>query len=870
MKQKIILRIAIFFAILIAVFAIENFKNEVYADVPEGSLKITINVDNGLENGSFGITYFNAIQYHISRTDNEDLDLDTDFSTRNDFHCSKLGTKIIQVVVENNKWQKGKNPGEYYIELTGMPNYSYKIKNMSASLSSSSSYYNIYKTTYTPNEAFVTINNNQGEVNGDLLVTKADDFYLYYKDYVGDNPSVVLEYKYGLNPIKFNYSKDDDGNNIYTFSKDGTTSEVEVKSEERTILKDMPASESGSYRIKYKNSYGSKLFAYGITIPSGAEYAENEITTGWNSISRLDAYFENVNLKKVAKINKITNQGKVANAKFKLFDKEKNQFCKFDYYESYEFEGTTYSNVYVINGEWSDEGEEIEEIETKDSEAIILYPLAYYKYESDYHSGNYRPTHYEIYESSSDESLLYQTTEKLEEFTGENYVKSWDSGGIQQYLSKYNGGNIETALENNPGEFDYANITDQFQYYTSGTSYLNIRNYIKPSVRKIVLNPDGTENTTCEDEFEFGLYTNNCELVNTVKLKANEKKYFNVQWYDSTKPNYFDPTNNATYFIAEKKKSDYTCESAIGTEIPGTNFPGASLEFPEELLAQFKSDVYENGFVMVASASNYVEVTFTNKMIPTEVTGEKKWDDNNNEAGKRPEIITILLKEKEEIVKRIEVEADEEGKWNYKFENIPKYKNGEEIEYTVDEEAVDMYEAIIEGFDITNIFKCKNVTVTKEWDDSENKDGIRPSQLSIQLYGNNEPIGEPITLSDENDWTYTWKYLRIKLNNNEIEYIVKEVDIPDGYTVEVSGNEEDGFVIKNVHVIEPEEEEPKEEEPKEEEPKEEEPKEEPQKEEKPSPIEQVQTGDKILLCVIVLIGTTMLFFISFKAKNKNK
>lgn len=43
--------------------------------------------------------------------------------------------------------------------------------------------------------------------------------------------------------------------------------------------------------------------------------------------------------------------------------------------------------------------------------------------------------------------------------------------------------------------------------------------------------------------------------------------------------------------------------------------------------------------------------------------------------------------------------------------------------------------------------------------------------------------GEPITLNSENDWTYKWENVE-----KGYFYYVKELDVPDGYTVSYSGN----------------------------------------------------------------------------------
>src|SRR5699024_4132235 len=86
----------------------------------------------------------------------------------------------------------------------------------------------------------------------------------------------------------------------------------------------------------------------------------------------------------------------------------------------------------------------------------------------------------------------------------------------------------------------------------------------------------------------------------------------------------------------------------------------------------------------------------------------KQWNDNNNEAKKRPINITVQLKDGEQIKSTGIV--NEENNWTYNFE-VPKYnEKGQEINYTADEAKLesDFYQKeevqgnMQEGYTITN------------------------------------------------------------------------------------------------------------------------------------------------------------------------
>ena len=80
------------------------------------------------------------------------------------------------------------------------------------------------------------------------------------------------------------------------------------------------------------------------------------------------------------------------------------------------------------------------------------------------------------------------------------------------------------------------------------------------------------------------------------------------------------------------------------------------------------------------------------------------------------------------------------------------------------------------------------VSVYKVWTGS----GSHPNSISVQLYQNGNPYGDPITLSSETFWWYTWDNL-----NPADTWTADEIDVPSGYTKTVSGTAATGFVITN-------------------------------------------------------------------------
>ena len=81
-----------------------------------------------------------------------------------------------------------------------------------------------------------------------------------------------------------------------------------------------------------------------------------------------------------------------------------------------------------------------------------------------------------------------------------------------------------------------------------------------------------------------------------------------------------------------------------------------------------------------------------NKKLVT-LNVEKTWNDADNHVERRPESIRVrLYADGVELEDQVAiVKPDDDGKWKYKFEDLPAYKNGKEINYTISEDPVPGY-----------------------------------------------------------------------------------------------------------------------------------------------------------------------------------
>ena len=208
-----------------------------------------------------------------------------------------------------------------------------------------------------------------------------------------------------------------------------------------------------------------------------------------------------------------------------------------------------------------------------------------------------------------------------------------------------------------------------------------------------------------------------------------------------------------------------------------------------------------DGYTTESDGYNFIN---THQPETTEITGTKTWNDANNQDGKRPESITVILLANGTEKTRQAVTADEAGNWTYTFKDLPKYANGQEITYTVAEEEVTDYTTTYDGSNITNSYTPgkTSATVTKIWNDAENQDGKRPESITVSLLADGKETGKTVTLSVENNWKQTISDLPEKADGKAIEYTWTEETLPEGY--ELTDNSKNGTVTTLTNTYAPE------------------------------------------------------------------
>ena len=194
--------------------------------------------------------------------------------------------------------------------------------------------------------------------------------------------------------------------------------------------------------------------------------------------------------------------------------------------------------------------------------------------------------------------------------------------------------------------------------------------------------------------------------------------------------------------------------------------------------------------------------TFVQKMIDIPVT--KVWNDNNND-GKRPNNVEVeLLENGSSTGKKLILSS--ENNWKGSFQNLVAEKDGKAINYSVVEVATNGYQASVTGdvntgYTITNSYSNEtvNIKAVKNWDDGNNQDGKRPSEIKINLLADGEKVETKTVKADQSGkWEVSFTGKPKYKDGKEIKYTITEEAVNEYTTTITDFNVVNKYVPKVV------------------------------------------------------------------------
>ncbi len=372
-------------------------------------------------------------------------------------------------------------------------------------------------------------------------------------------------------------------------------------------------------------------------------------------------------------------------------------------------------------------------------------------------------------------------------------VKDVDLGGIhsatgayvdlKEWLSK---NNIDMTDKNRPHK-----MTVYFME-RGGTGSCCYMQFTLPNIVSVPVKDSGLITKTVTKEWQDGNNEHGTRPQEIyVQLLQNNEPFGSRQKLDESNNWSFTWVNLPQYrYVDSDEENIYTVEEI---KVPG-----------------YESVIDQDTFTITNIETTYLKV-------------EKYWDDEDDRYETRPPEIQVQLykkvgngswqKDGEAIT--LTSDSDSSKDWKYGWQDKPLYEkvgsSYQKVEYKVEEVAADWlvskdnqggwYVGEVtgdqnNGFTITNSYKPTYVSkeVEKRWDDDNNKFGLRPATIDVELYQGNikySSITLPKTDSEGNiiSWRHKWvdlpQYYYTKGNDGVVtqtayEYTVREVISSNG------------------------------------------------------------------------------------------
>lgn len=310
-------------------------------------------------------------------------------------------------------------------------------------------------------------------------------------------------------------------------------------------------------------------------------------------------------------------------------------------------------------------------------------------------------------------------------------------------LMKYDrkdGHEIQYQIKETPIENYATNITGDSQ---NGFVITNTNVHtISIPVQKVWVGPE-------QDSVEVSLIRDGQDVVQTLNLSKDD------QWKSSFNdvPEYDQKDGHAyVYSVQEANVSDYK------SVITGTQ---------------------DTGFTITNTITGKVSIGIT-----------KQW------IGKAADSITVDLMNGDQKVDSVKL--SKENHWQHTFTDLEQYDaKGQAIVYTVREQELDGYASKItgdmnSGYVITNTnISKRDLSITKKWNGDES------DFVEVFLYADGQKI-QSLKLTAKDNWKHIVSDLPVYSfdDGHLIEYTIEETPI-EGYTSEITGNMEEGYVITN-------------------------------------------------------------------------
>ena len=269
-------------------------------------------------------------------------------------------------------------------------------------------------------------------------------------------------------------------------------------------------------------------------------------------------------------------------------------------------------------------------------------------------------------------------------------------------------------------------------------------------------------------------------------LSATKKIIVHKVWKD--KSNAYNTRPSSVSIILKRNNSTYRTITLSGA---GDTWDSEEIEVPvyDNNGVKYNYNIEENTLASYGSVLyNQDTYTVTNTLKETKsITITKKWIDNNNAYNTRPSelIITLLQNGKDYQVLKL---TGTTNIWSQTLE-VPKYDdNQEEYIYSIKESNDSInpdYSEITyseSDLSVTNqLKKNKTISISKVWNDYDNKYLTRPESINVMLLQNGSNYQKIALTGTTSIWNNNLEVPVYDNNGKKYLYTIKEIEGIDKY-----------------------------------------------------------------------------------------
>lgn len=208
------------------------------------------------------------------------------------------------------------------------------------------------------------------------------------------------------------------------------------------------------------------------------------------------------------------------------------------------------------------------------------------------------------------------------------------------------------------------------------------------------------EITSILNPYEYTLYAGWEKVIPVSKVWDDNNNEYNNRATSVTVKLLINGQDSGKTATLEAKAGDTDTWTGEFTDIPNDDTGKATYsvkEVPEQITG------YEKG---VVTGNDIDGFTVKNSTEFITIEGSKTWIHDGNE-GTKPTDVTVTLQEN-----GVDTDKKVTGA-SWKFENLPKYKNKQEVKYSLTENAVENYTSTQDGYNFTNTYTNKFKVIHK-------------------------------------------------------------------------------------------------------------------------------------------------------------